>query len=300
LIAARKKYPDWEARYFTPDAPLKYDDWKHFINHNIDNFVVMGDFFKLEYWSRVWIVQEILLSRDLIFMWGNSYAQLSDISAPCLEFFFRNEHIKLLQLGSITSGDLECSWDNLDEKTVFRVTDLLHDREKVLRIRKLNLVDLLSKHLHKSCEKPVDRVYALLNVSEYAGIIDVDYTKPVVHLYLELVGKLALNETLQRTEKAELVFQIGVAMGITGDEVEWQLKETLTDILDPNRQASQAARRFGRDMFYQFGLAKEELRDGGAGRQHRLERERDASMERKASFQAWTQSHKRMGPTLYI
>jgi hypothetical protein len=133
------------------------------------------------YWTRLWIIQEVTLSRDLRVCIGRH----SEKWETFLESL--SHHVKTLaghqtlrrQIGVIK---------NLDQKRRGRLND------------ESRLEKLLEDFQDAECEKPVDKIYGLLGLAYDCqdGSIEPDYAKSTFDLYTEVLQKF---KRIQPTSK---------------------------------------------------------------------------------------------------
>ncbi|KAK8249303.1 heterokaryon incompatibility protein-domain-containing protein [Phyllosticta capitalensis] len=114
-----------------------------------------------EYWSRVWIVQEVLVAKDVLVVVGDTEAHLWDLQS--LFFIFLDE---------------ECGIRNLFEMRNERLLGPLE----------------ATSSSHYRCEREHDRVYGVLGLvdgdrdgTSPIACIEVDYNKPAVHALFDAV-----------------------------------------------------------------------------------------------------------------
>ena len=138
----------------------------HFRQLCEDDQKAWRDFVENRYWSRLWIVQEVMHARKLRILFGDS-----DLSGQVFGQFCKG------RFGAANTTEL-IKWIMFKRKT-----------EPNIRI---NITLPALKYTTKSqCENPHDKIYGLQSLFEGGDRVAVDYKKPVEELYLEVAQMLA-------------------------------------------------------------------------------------------------------------
>ena len=126
------------------------------------------------YFSRLWIIQEFVLARDVQFMCGN----------VCIHYRVLSWHVYNLDgRRSSAKWDPSPEWDN--------AFDLFNTRT---HSHGTNLVEILNHGSKPRCEDSRDQVYGLLGIVDSSyHVPEVDYQKPVEQVYLDTV-RISLTE----------------------------------------------------------------------------------------------------------
>jgi len=139
------------------------------------------EFLSRPYWSRLWIVQEFVLARDLLLVCGPIAINISAL--------WRLLHI---------CDKLIVNDENLKTMIPEAVQNLLYtrdDREQGITFEPdLQIRAVLRDFSMRGCAEPRDRVYGLLALCYGKVQIDVDYSKPARGIFFELleIGNLDL------------------------------------------------------------------------------------------------------------
>ncbi|CZR60698.1 uncharacterized protein PAC_10594 [Phialocephala subalpina] len=121
------------------------------------------------YWTRLWIIQEVTLSRELRVCIGRSSEKWETFLENLSQHVKRYEDMRG-QIGLIK---------NLDQKRKGRYGE------------KSCLEKLLEDFRYAKCQEPRDKIYGLLGLANDCvdGSIKADYTKPTFDLYTEVLKK---------------------------------------------------------------------------------------------------------------
>jgi hypothetical protein len=132
------------------------------------------------YFTRLWIIQELLLARRVIIncreTWG---ILLSRVQA----------HIELYQIQDLIH-------DRINNPSLFLLWDSIYNREG------RHLTQCI-EHCQNDCQDPRDKVYALLGLVEAEEQVPIDYKKSVAEVYLDTVQILARSWWLQTARTFE-------------------------------------------------------------------------------------------------
>lgn len=176
---------------------------------------VQYSIFKWEYWSRVWIIQELLLAQDLVFLVGNvmlfpsfvrasipdkllSYRKESQTSAlPGTEALFA--HFSLLQSHGHRA---DLGWRLA--RTCLIVDRLLQhtehsDRNAMNDVRCMPLTQALCLTFGQECTRSLDRVFGILGLTDSA--LEVDYRMSRMELFARTLVDCAIEIDLLRLQR---------------------------------------------------------------------------------------------------
>lgn len=119
-------------------------------------------FFNLEYWSRAWVVQELVLAQDLLFRWGSETLTFDNVAGTA--FFTGHE----LGRGLI---------------------DLCYARESHQRGEFADWLDILDILDGRHCEEPKDKVFAMLGLNVNSALKP-DYSKTAEEIFDQLAKEV--------------------------------------------------------------------------------------------------------------
>jgi hypothetical protein len=166
----------------------------------------MRSFFSQRYWKRVWIIQEVVLAKELLLQCGECF-----IDGKILSQF-----LKLLRhAGSSDQNELPLSILELGltpaAKVLYYKIDRVVDRDLVSnrssRERGFGLVESLVNFMHSRCGDPRDKVYGFLGISDDAKNLQPNYHLTPLRLYDMVIsipdfrsddGLVSLSQLLQQ------------------------------------------------------------------------------------------------------
>jgi len=156
----------------------------------------------LEYWGRVWVVQEILLSSNNYLLCGTkslpwqvfaNFISLIDVRFPCPPRYSR-----LIHGSKARSYATSKPYAMVRPELQWRIgTELRHDYGKAWDTEEHNLFRTLTMFGERECADPLDHVYALLSLSDEGSNFPVKYGIDKVQLFLTVFhfcGQSAFDE----------------------------------------------------------------------------------------------------------
>jgi hypothetical protein len=123
---------------------------------------------QLSYWTRLWICQEVVLSRELFILIGNALIAW-DIFA---DFWVENS--------TAIEAHIQASSGNWQGLRI--LTELIESRRG--REKAVNWLDLMQLTAHRKCKEPFDRVYGLNGMVSAGFAVDVDYARSAEDLFV--------------------------------------------------------------------------------------------------------------------
>ena len=146
----------------------------------------LAQFLSVTYWTRLWIVQEVILARSIQIQCGDCFVEWFVMSKflTCLGFIVRGSEYDfpqhLLDLGHTPAAKLE---HFKQKQTAARRSTLEQNAA-----RRSSLVDSLNNFANSRCGDPRDKVYGLLGLSQDEDNIYPDYQRTLLELYEMLVS----------------------------------------------------------------------------------------------------------------
>lgn len=136
------------------------------------------------YWSRIWIIQEIVLAKDITVLCGNR-------SSCWLRFESLWTNLKTIDLkGSLTRHDYATSvFASPASKLIWRRASWRHQCPALPPLK-----DLLVQFRALQCTDRRDAIFALLGLARNGRGIIVDYHKSVAELFTEVVAPERNNQ----------------------------------------------------------------------------------------------------------
>lgn len=154
--------------------------------------------FRNPYWTRLWIVQEILLAKDVVIMCGDTLCQWTALT----EFF---RHIRAI---SLSSRD-DTVHASLDPMLTSPANHIVANRDIWLsqEVRSYKLAELLVMWPGQECEDPRDRVFGLLGLlSQQPGMVfSADYSMTTIEVFRHVLTHVD-NAGFQETENSRSGF----------------------------------------------------------------------------------------------
>ena len=127
-----------------------------------------------DYWSRTWVIQEVLLAQDVMLCCGDTYAPLQNLC-------------------KILNPDLSDTalWHLLRGRMCHQLLE--HKAADM----KLGMADLLKRYNHSRCADSRDKIYALLNLAEDRSgfpMLEPDYYKSAETLWTDVSRIFRLDD----------------------------------------------------------------------------------------------------------
>ena len=152
-------------------------DAEHHLELIIDN----------DYWTRLWVVQEIQLARDLAIVFGQTQTSLEAVAsmlAFCFQCWFDHDRLwPKLKL------DLTIPRDDTD--TARALFNINYRRGRAIadgQFSSQSFVDLLAAFENQKCTEPKDKTYGLLSLTPYTNVdFPVDYACSVAEIFAKVV-----------------------------------------------------------------------------------------------------------------
>jgi hypothetical protein len=121
------------------------------------------------YWSRVWIIQEVLLARHATVLCGAKSCYWWELSAS-------------LEASHVDSAILQ-SWNK--HLLGSDASPLLESWVKRAESPKDDLLKLMMKYMYSGCTNPRDKIYALLSLVPESQVLRVDYSTSLARVFCD-------------------------------------------------------------------------------------------------------------------
>lgn len=187
---------------------------------------IMTDLCQHYYWSRLWVLLENRFANNLMFLHGDHLWSWLQFRAPFLLMWYMTEWnlYKPSQLASDPAQILESSAVDVirsrlafesktkfssawyDDDAEFKYLDVATDRWHITSERS-PLFALIEIHKRRQCTERVDKIYALLGLSD--SIVTVDYDRSNIELFCTVL--LSFKTTLTLEFVSMLAHQLGVS-----------------------------------------------------------------------------------------
>ncbi|KAH8745021.1 hypothetical protein F5882DRAFT_423371 [Hyaloscypha sp. PMI_1271] len=166
------EWEKWQDRVFLP-LHTKYKSWDILL-------LSLTDVCDLAYWSRLWIVQEVLLAKDLVLCFGDDAR-----TSKSWNVLTKARHtLSQIPIFWPCDPDIGERLEMIRYSLPFQL-DRLRDRSG----RGWPLHSLLEITENSLCREPRDKVYGLLGLANdcEVGDIDISYSKPIEDVYQDMV-----------------------------------------------------------------------------------------------------------------
>ncbi|KAH8653526.1 heterokaryon incompatibility protein-domain-containing protein [Xylariales sp. PMI_506] len=152
-----------------------------------DERMALATLCEMEYWGRMWIVQEYILSTSLFFLWGVQGVWWDENVHACINYIGTDRTTQLIR---------QLKWMSIWKYESQR------NPENFVQWRTLSSV--ISKFRHGACSDTRDRVYSLLGLVEGGIPILPDYTISAIQLFYRVLGHLRHSPEFYNTASWEL------------------------------------------------------------------------------------------------
>lgn len=178
-----------------------------FFQQLYSNIEPLKRLFRRRYWTRLWIVQELILAQDLIIACGNC-------AVPFVGVRMVDASLYLLDQRSF-DVDAHGLLDLFPDQVRFLV---IWTQDSPRQRRSPEMVpEVFMVYSGMECENPKDKVYALSAIVEGRLDITVDYSRPASWVYWDVMNVMkGLN--MGAHCHRYWVIQLGLTMGVTGNE----------------------------------------------------------------------------------
>lgn len=170
------------------------------LNHDTDLSSVVS-LFDRGYWSRLWVVQEILHAKDIVVQCGSSWLSWNDYTSA--SELFHSERNTLANIPSLVPGSYDSTRPITSQHRLSPLQILVHHGpasiSHIQKARELYLDDDYSYFLHllrisrtKLASDSRDRVYGILGIlpEKIRSALRLNYLLPVREIYIDVVDIL--------------------------------------------------------------------------------------------------------------
>lgn len=164
------------------------------------------DLFRRRYWHRIWVIQEVLLAKDVLLLCGSKSIEWSKLTS----FFGGLEYQRLVEglrfHGSTRSSQImkTSAYKFVRERSYFES----HPR---LKAQGASISDLLQSFGNFECADKRDKIYGILGLS--GDVFDVNYAKSLPQLHNEVLQRVVRTAQMDSVSKAE-AFSRGLAAAL--------------------------------------------------------------------------------------
>ena len=146
------------------------------------------------YWNRLWILQELLLARDLFIVIGDRLLPWYKFELLCHYKWHGTTSAQEIEGRDSAWKALESSTDPLRSiMSQVATKSILVDNEDAFT---KNLLSALKLSSGRQCADTRDRLYGILGIVDRKGTFSVDYNVPAAGVLLNVVSELAKRDTV--------------------------------------------------------------------------------------------------------
>ncbi|UPK93875.1 hypothetical protein LCI18_004810 [Fusarium solani-melongenae] len=168
--------------------------------------------FSRVYWRRIWIIQEVLLAREIRIVCG-----LRCINWNKLNSFFGGMEFSMLQSGSQFHGSQRASKIMNAPGYILVKEKAFLETNPQLKEQGAPISDLLLSFGNFECRDRRDKVYGMLGIS--SDMVDVNYAKSVQHIYNDVISRIVRGGQMDTISKAAYFGRrLASALGIRMDD----------------------------------------------------------------------------------
>jgi hypothetical protein len=167
----------------------------------------LGTLFSQPYWTRMWIIQEFVVAKDMRFLYGDEHFSWNDFR--CTMLYLDDSNVAI-----------HCQAHKVTAVRNNHRYILMSSAFSVYRTRKLykslacfSIFELISAYHKQECSDPRDKVFALLGLAEATIGIRADYTLSKEKLLEQMVDAFeqrvdAVEQKLTASELTKLLRRI--------------------------------------------------------------------------------------------
>jgi hypothetical protein len=168
--------------------------------------------FSRVYWRRIWIIQEVLLAREIRIVCGPRCMNWNKLNS-----FFGGMEFSMLQSGSQFHGSQRASKIMNAPGYILVKEKAFLETNPQLKKQGAPISDLLMSFGNFECRDRRDKVYGILGIS--SDIVDVNYAKSIQHIYNDVIRRIVRGGQMDTITKAEYFGRrLASALGIRMDD----------------------------------------------------------------------------------
>ncbi|RSL98678.1 hypothetical protein CEP52_010234 [Fusarium oligoseptatum] len=168
--------------------------------------------FSRVYWRRIWIIQEVLLAREIRIVCGPRCMNWNKLNS-----FFGGMEFSMLQSGSQFHGSQRVSKIMNAPGYILVKEKAFLETNPQLKEQGAPISDLLLSFGDFQCRDRRDKVYGMLGLT--SDIVDVNYAKSVQHIYNDVIRRIVRGGQMDTISKAEYFGKrLAAALGIRMDD----------------------------------------------------------------------------------
>ncbi|KAK4550354.1 hypothetical protein LTR36_003321 [Oleoguttula mirabilis] len=171
----------------------------------------------LRYWTRKWIVQELVIARTVVLQVGNSECSMADFEKFCRQL----DHNRDKRAYDRSSSARHRIWKLRNLVLASPAARLALQRLETRDERQPRLLhELIERYAGSACKMPCDHVYALYNlVGEHRVLLSVDYAATPVQRFVAVLGFIHDYEQLQPSRVLEFANLLARLLDVKQEDV---------------------------------------------------------------------------------
>ena len=196
---------DYSARRLQDDANRLDDLDLHPENPVLLVPAIIDHMYSSQYWTRLWIVQEVLLARTLVIRFGPLRVPWDTFTASLIH----NYNMHWDSTGYVAFYPDSANAVERATTSAFAIIQQIH-RSELRDVMRLPLPRVLAPFSHQACTKPRDRVFGLIGLS--VNCVTIDYTAPLSELYIRTLLECSLQiDILSKLEGVSIAPEWGIS-----------------------------------------------------------------------------------------
>jgi len=154
--------------------------------NNSDEWIGLQALLRRSYWTRIWIVQEFVLARELILHCGDQSISWNEFSTSLEQI----RTLKINKYSDVLEYLLETATNNVDSVNESVGAKIVSMRDRAVTGRKHRLLELFESTKNSKCCDRRDRVFALLGLASdvHEDSIVVDYTRSAIAIQADVMN----------------------------------------------------------------------------------------------------------------
>jgi hypothetical protein len=174
LLLFLQKEADQTQSSDTSENSIRLADCAH--AHDLQVWTQLARLFHRPWFERLWIVQELAVSRKAVVRWENLQIDWQ-ILEKAARFILRTGE-------AVLSPDIRRLFPMLGAHRITQVS-----LQSMLNVDKKNILSVLHNTQSTKCSDPRDRLFAILGVVDDVDDVEIDYSIPVTDVYIKWARK---------------------------------------------------------------------------------------------------------------
>jgi hypothetical protein len=214
------------------------------------NWLAVENLCKLRYWTRKWIIQELVTARTVVLQAGNSKCTMADFETFCHQLHQNKDTVTYKQLSNTRPEICSVVVASPAARLALQRTETNNQQQPRL------LHELIERYASSECHDPCDHIYALYSLAgEHRRHLSIEYAASPVRRLVMVLHFVHTHERMQPSKVLEFTNLLMRLFKIRPDDFlqERGLSENLdlvvpatllgTVELQPESQGSMAMRR---------------------------------------------------------